>query len=99
MPADSNEPDCLLRYQRPEDDVVVDLGSTSNAINIHYEPEELEGHRTLYVGVRMPLAKQGHRQHRTKHRKRARIKESILEEHETYDSPSQRVHFILGMEE
>ncbi|KAG8129462.1 hypothetical protein E2320_016138 [Naja naja] len=50
----------------------------------------------------MPLVRQGHRHHRThgpKHRKRDRIKESILEEHETYDTPSQRVHFILGMEE
>ncbi|XP_039187876.1 electroneutral sodium bicarbonate exchanger 1 isoform X2 [Crotalus tigris] len=102
MPADSNEPDCLLRYQRPEDEAVVDLGGTSNVVNIHYEPEELEGHRTLYVGVRMPLVRQGHRHHRThgpKHRKRDRIKESVLEEHETYDTPSQRVHFILGMEE
>uniref|UniRef100_A0A670YQ28 Anion exchange protein n=1 Tax=Pseudonaja textilis TaxID=8673 RepID=A0A670YQ28_PSETE len=87
---------------RPEDEAVVDLGGTSNAINIHYEPEELEGHRTLYVGVRMPLVRQGHRHHRPhgpKHRKRDQIKESILEEHETYDTPSQRVHFILGMEE
>ncbi|KAL7989797.1 hypothetical protein Chor_012463 [Crotalus horridus] len=50
----------------------------------------------------MPLVRQGHRHHRThgpKHRKRDRIKESVLEEHETYDTPSQRVHFILGMEE
>uniref|UniRef100_A0A8C6VRV8 Anion exchange protein n=1 Tax=Naja naja TaxID=35670 RepID=A0A8C6VRV8_NAJNA len=87
---------------RPEDEAVIDLGGTSNVVNIHYEPEELEGHRTLYVGVRMPLVRQGHRHHRThgpKHRKRDRIKESILEEHETYDTPSQRVHFILGMEE
>ncbi|XP_025022950.1 electroneutral sodium bicarbonate exchanger 1 [Python bivittatus] len=102
MPAESNEPDCLLRYQRPEDEAVVDLGGTSNVINIHYEPEELEGHRTLYVGVRMPLVRPGHRHHRThgpKHRKRDRIKESTLEDQETRDTPSQRVHFILGMEE
>ncbi|XP_034268127.1 electroneutral sodium bicarbonate exchanger 1 isoform X2 [Pantherophis guttatus] len=91
-----------LISQRPEDEAIVDLGGTSNVVNIHYEPEELEGHRTLYVGVRMPLVKQGHRHHRPhgpKHRKRDRIKESILEAHETYDTPSQRVHFILGMEE
>ncbi|XP_063149036.1 electroneutral sodium bicarbonate exchanger 1 [Candoia aspera] len=102
MPAESNEPDCPLRYQRPEDEAVVDLGRTSNVINIHYEPEELEGHRTLYVGVRMPLVRQGHRHHRThdpKHRKRDWIKESTSEEHETSDTPSQRVHFILGIEE
>lgn len=36
------------------------------------------GHRTLYVGVRMPLVRQGHRHHRAhsqKHRKREREKE------------------------
>ncbi|KAH0629097.1 hypothetical protein JD844_010922 [Phrynosoma platyrhinos] len=42
---------------RPEDEAVRDLGGTSNVVNIHYEPEELE------------------------------------------DTPSQRVQFILGMEE
>ncbi|KAJ7317767.1 hypothetical protein JRQ81_003929 [Phrynocephalus forsythii] len=102
MPADSKEPDCLLRYQRPEDEAVVDLGGTSNVVNIHYEPEELEGHRTLYVGVRMPLVRSSHRHHRThgqKHRKRDRAKESIPEDHESRDTPSQRVQFILGMEE
>ncbi|XP_053149972.1 electroneutral sodium bicarbonate exchanger 1 isoform X2 [Hemicordylus capensis] len=101
MPAGSNEPDCLLSYQRPEDEAVVDLGGTSNVVNIHYEPEELEGHRTLYVGVRMPLVRQGHRHHRThgpKHRKRDRAKGTIPEE-STHDTPSQRVQFILGMEE
>ncbi|XP_060618781.2 electroneutral sodium bicarbonate exchanger 1 isoform X1 [Anolis sagrei] len=102
MPADSNEPNCLLRYQRPDDEAVVDLGGTSNVVNIHYEPEELEGHRTLYVGVRMPLVRQAHRHHRThgqKHRKRDRVKENVQEDQESHDTPSQRVQFILGMEE
>ncbi|XP_077185028.1 electroneutral sodium bicarbonate exchanger 1 [Paroedura picta] len=102
MPAGSDEPDCLLSYQRPEDEAVVDQGGTSNVVNIHYEPEELEGHRTLYVGVRMPLVKQGHRHHRPhgrKHRIRERVKESAQEDNESRDTPSQRVQFILGMEE
>ncbi|XP_042309886.1 electroneutral sodium bicarbonate exchanger 1 isoform X2 [Sceloporus undulatus] len=88
--------------QRPEDEAVVDRGGTSNVVNIHYEPEELEGHRTLYVGVRMPLVRQGHRHHRPhgqKHRKRDRAKESLPEDPESHDTPSQRVQFILGMEE
>ncbi|XP_060109437.1 electroneutral sodium bicarbonate exchanger 1 isoform X2 [Heteronotia binoei] len=87
---------------RPEDEAVVDQGGTSNVVNIHYEPEELEGHRTLYVGVRMPLVRQGHRHHRThgrKHRVRERAKETIQEDTESHDTPSQRVQFILGMEE
>ncbi|XP_066467125.1 electroneutral sodium bicarbonate exchanger 1-like, partial [Tiliqua scincoides] len=61
------------------------------------------GHRTLYVGVRMPLVRQGHRHHRAhgpKHRKRGRVRESVPEESDaSHDTPSQRVQFILGMEE
>uniref|UniRef100_A0A8D2LNR0 Anion exchange protein n=1 Tax=Varanus komodoensis TaxID=61221 RepID=A0A8D2LNR0_VARKO len=61
----------------------------------------IPGHRTLYVGVRMPLVRQGHRHHRPhgqKHRKRDRAKENIPDQ-ESHDTPSQRVQFILGMEE
>ncbi|KAL8163915.1 UNVERIFIED_CONTAM: Electroneutral sodium bicarbonate exchanger 1 [Gekko kuhli] len=50
----------------------------------------------------MPLGRQGHRHHRThgrKHRVRERAKESIQEDNESHDTPSQRVQFILGMEE
>lgn len=38
------------------------------------------GHRTLYVGVRMPLVRQSHRHHRAhsqKHRKREREKDAV----------------------
>uniref|UniRef100_A0ACB8ELH8 Uncharacterized protein n=1 Tax=Sphaerodactylus townsendi TaxID=933632 RepID=A0ACB8ELH8_9SAUR len=31
-----------MRWLRPEDEAVVDQGGTSNVVNIHYEPEELE---------------------------------------------------------
>uniref|UniRef100_A0A8D2MNN1 Anion exchange protein n=1 Tax=Zonotrichia albicollis TaxID=44394 RepID=A0A8D2MNN1_ZONAL len=41
--------------ERHDEEAVIDQGRTSNVVNIHYEKEELEGHRTLYVGVRMPL--------------------------------------------
>ncbi|XP_038234333.1 electroneutral sodium bicarbonate exchanger 1 isoform X4 [Dermochelys coriacea] len=90
------------QLQRVDEEAVVDQGGTSNVINIHYEKEELEGHRTLYVGVRMPLVRQSHRHHRNhgqKHRKRDRAKGTIQEEQESHDTPSQRVQFILGMEE
>ncbi|KAM9368113.1 electroneutral sodium bicarbonate exchanger 1 [Phaethornis superciliosus] len=99
MPAGSNEPPEILSYQRHDEEAVIDRGRTSNVVNIHYEKEELEGHRTLYVGVRMPLARQSHRHHRPhsqRHRKREREKDSALTEHYT---PSQRVQFILGSEE
>ncbi|XP_015998127.1 electroneutral sodium bicarbonate exchanger 1 isoform X7 [Rousettus aegyptiacus] len=113
MPAGSNEEDSVLSYQRPDEEAVVDQGGTSTILNIHYEKEELEGHRTLYVGVRMPLGRQSHRHHRThgqKHRRRGRGKGASQGEEGPEalahgnnlgreDTPSQRVQFILGTEE
>lgn len=81
---------------------MIDQGRTSNVVNIHYEKEELEGHRTLYVGVRMPLVRQSHRHHRAhsqKHRKREREKDAVPTEQGYHYTPSQRVQFILGTEE
>ncbi|KAL7891442.1 hypothetical protein AOLI_G00009180 [Acnodon oligacanthus] len=102
----------MQRYaERPDEEVVVDQGGTSSVLNIHYEKEELEGHRTLFVGVRMPLGRPSHRHHRThssKHRKRERVRaESLAPDTEntddttttSHDTPSQRVQFILGTEE
>uniref|UniRef100_A0A2K6BDK9 Anion exchange protein n=1 Tax=Macaca nemestrina TaxID=9545 RepID=A0A2K6BDK9_MACNE len=92
--------------KRPDEEAVVDQGGTSTILNIHYEKEELEGHRTLYVGVRMPLGRQSHRHHRThgqKHRRRGRGKGASQGEEGlealAHDTPSQRVQFILGTEE
>ncbi|XP_078287435.1 electroneutral sodium bicarbonate exchanger 1-like isoform X3 [Rhinoraja longicauda] len=106
MPAGSQESECTLGYQqRHDEEAVVDQGGTSSVLNIHYEKEELEGHRTLYVGVRMPLGRQSHRHHRThgsKHKKRDRAKDAIQEEEKDNlpcDTPSQRVQFILGTED
>uniref|UniRef100_A0A8C3CCG1 Anion exchange protein n=1 Tax=Cairina moschata TaxID=8855 RepID=A0A8C3CCG1_CAIMO len=90
----------------PDEEAVVDQGGTSNVVNIHYEKEELEGHRTLYVGVQMPLVRQSHRHHRPrsqKHRKRERAKGAAPEDQGSPslwgDTPSQRVQFILSTEE
>uniref|UniRef100_A0A4X1W6N6 Anion exchange protein n=1 Tax=Sus scrofa TaxID=9823 RepID=A0A4X1W6N6_PIG len=88
-----------VELELPDEEAVVDQGGTSTILNIHYEKEELEGHRTLYVGVRMPLGRQSHRHHRThgqKHRRRGRGKGASQGEE---DTPSQRVQFILGTEE
>ncbi|XP_061211082.1 electroneutral sodium bicarbonate exchanger 1 [Neopsephotus bourkii] len=102
MPAGSNEPGGILSYQRQDEEAVIDQGRTSNVVNIHYEKEELEGHRTLYVGVRMPLVRQSHRHHRPhgrKDRKREREKDPAPVEQGEHYTPSQRVQFILGTEE
>ncbi|CAL1608460.1 unnamed protein product [Knipowitschia caucasica] len=103
----SKEPDSLLSYQRADEEAVVDQGGTSSVLNIHYEKEELEGHRALYVGVRMP--RQSHRHHRphgSRHRRRERRSGSNTsapseEAYRTgsHDTPSQRVQSILGTEE
>ncbi|KAI5109492.1 electroneutral sodium bicarbonate exchanger 1 isoform X1 [Silurus meridionalis] len=95
--------------QRPGEEVIVDQGGTSSVLNIHYEKEELESHRTLFVGVRMPLGRQSHRHHKahSKHRRRERARTGSLapdtdltESTDTsHDTPSQRVQFILGTEE
>uniref|UniRef100_A0A3Q3K1G0 Anion exchange protein n=1 Tax=Monopterus albus TaxID=43700 RepID=A0A3Q3K1G0_MONAL len=93
---------------RSDEEAVVDQGGTSSILNIHYEEEELEGHRTLFVGVRMP--RQSHRHHKahsSRHRKRDRRAGSITTQQSegtettttSHDTPSQRVQFILGTEE
>uniref|UniRef100_A0A671M9K2 Anion exchange protein n=1 Tax=Sinocyclocheilus anshuiensis TaxID=1608454 RepID=A0A671M9K2_9TELE len=96
---------------RPDEEAVVDHGGTSSVLNIHYEKEELEGHRTLFVGVRMPMGRQSHRHHRphsSKHRRRAeRTRAGTVAQEDmntestatSHDTPSQRVQFILGTEE
>uniref|UniRef100_G1P703 Anion exchange protein n=1 Tax=Myotis lucifugus TaxID=59463 RepID=G1P703_MYOLU len=63
-------------------------------------------HRTLFIGVHVPLGgRKSHRRHRHrghKHRKRDRERDSGLEdgrESPSFDTPSQRVQFILGTED
>ncbi|XP_077582013.1 electroneutral sodium bicarbonate exchanger 1 isoform X4 [Stigmatopora nigra] len=102
-----HDPESILSYQRPDEEVVIDQGGTSSVSNIHYEKEELEGHRTLFVGVRMP--RQSHRHHKahsSRHRKKDKRTGSISvqqsagnEKSPCHDTPSQRVQFILGTEE
>uniref|UniRef100_A0A663LPQ3 Anion exchange protein n=1 Tax=Athene cunicularia TaxID=194338 RepID=A0A663LPQ3_ATHCN len=96
----------LIAIQRHDEEAVIDRGRVSNAVNIHYEREDLEGHRTLPVGLWMPLLRQSHRHHRPhsqKHRKREREKDSAPMEPgyhcKSHHTPSQRVQFILGTKE
>ncbi|KAM6986400.1 sodium-driven chloride bicarbonate exchanger [Aplochiton taeniatus] len=76
-------------------------------LNTNFEKEDLEGHRTLYIGVHVPLGSTRHRSHRrnrhgTRHRKRSRERDtSLVEGSESpgYDTPSLRVQFLLGTED
>ncbi|XP_062842116.1 sodium bicarbonate cotransporter 3 isoform X2 [Trichomycterus rosablanca] len=88
-----------------DDEAVVDLGKTSSTSHIKFEKEELESHRAVYVGVHVPLGRQSKRRHRHRghrHHRKRRDRGSEREdgrESPTYDTPSQRVQFILGTED
>uniref|UniRef100_A0A8B9JKH7 Anion exchange protein n=1 Tax=Astyanax mexicanus TaxID=7994 RepID=A0A8B9JKH7_ASTMX len=63
----------------------------------------VSGHRAVYVGVHVPLGRQSRRRHRHRghrhHRKRREREREDGRESPTYDTPSQRVQFILGTED
>ncbi|XP_006851674.1 PREDICTED: sodium bicarbonate cotransporter 3 isoform X4 [Chrysochloris asiatica] len=90
----------------PDEEAVVDLGKTSSTVNTKFEKEELESHRAVYIGVHVPFSKESRRRHRHRghkhHHRRKKDKESDKEdgrESPSYDTPSQRVQFILGTED
>ncbi|XP_018124780.1 sodium bicarbonate cotransporter 3 isoform X2 [Xenopus laevis] len=88
-----------------DEEAIVDLGKTSSSVNTNFEKEELESHRAVYIGVHVPFARQSHRRHKHRghrHHRRRREKENDKEdgrESPNYDTPSQRVQFILGTED
>ncbi|XP_007893700.1 sodium bicarbonate cotransporter 3 isoform X1 [Callorhinchus milii] len=92
---------------RHDEEAIVDLGKTSTVVNTNFETEELESHRAVYIGVHVPLGRQSRRRHRHRghkhhHRKKGKDKESDKDdgrESPLYDTPSQRVQFILGIED
>uniref|UniRef100_A0A8C7IW17 Sodium bicarbonate cotransporter 3 n=1 Tax=Oncorhynchus kisutch TaxID=8019 RepID=A0A8C7IW17_ONCKI len=96
-------PCCL---QGNDDEAVVDLGKTSSTIHTNFEKEELESHRAVYVGVHVPLGRETKRRHHRSHRghrhhrkRRDRSDHEDGRESPSYDTPSQRVQFILGTED
>ncbi|KAM5156751.1 sodium bicarbonate cotransporter 3 isoform 2-T2 [Mantella aurantiaca] len=88
-----------------DEEAVVDLGKTSSSVNTNFEKEELESHRAVYIGVHVPLGRQSRRRHRHRghrhHRKRKERENDKDDGRESpnYDTPSQRVQFILGTED
>ncbi|KAG9349224.1 hypothetical protein JZ751_027667, partial [Albula glossodonta] len=91
--------------QRNDEEAIVDRGGTRSMLKTNFEKEELEGHRTLYIGVHVPLGSRRHRRHRHhghRHKKRDREQDSGVDdgrESPTYNTPSQRVQFLLGTED
>uniref|UniRef100_A0A8C4V2R5 Anion exchange protein n=1 Tax=Falco tinnunculus TaxID=100819 RepID=A0A8C4V2R5_FALTI len=94
-----------MRFRGHDEEAVVDMGKISSTINTNFEKEELESHRAVYIGVHVPFGKQGRRRHRHRghrHHRRKKEKETDREdgrESPSYDTPSQRVQFILGTED
>uniref|UniRef100_W5KRQ7 Anion exchange protein n=1 Tax=Astyanax mexicanus TaxID=7994 RepID=W5KRQ7_ASTMX len=90
---------------RGDEEAVVDRGGTRSMLKANVEQEELEGHKTLYIGVHVPLGRRTRRRHRHhghRHRKRSRERDSGVgdgRESPAYDTPSQRVQFLLGTED
>uniref|UniRef100_A0A672RWZ7 Anion exchange protein n=1 Tax=Sinocyclocheilus grahami TaxID=75366 RepID=A0A672RWZ7_SINGR len=88
-----------------DEEAVVDQGKTSSTIHTNFEKEELESHRAVYVGVHVPLGRQSRRRHRHRGHKHHRKRKDRGSEREdgrespAYDTPSQRVQFILGTED
>ncbi|XP_051575742.1 sodium bicarbonate cotransporter 3 isoform X3 [Myxocyprinus asiaticus] len=104
MEEDSSEQMKPLLTTGNDEEAVVDQGKTSSNIHTNFEKEELECHRAVYVGVHVPLGRQSRRRHRHRghkhHRKRKdRSEQEDGRESPTYDTPSQRVQFILGTED
>ncbi|KAK7146935.1 hypothetical protein R3I94_009697 [Phoxinus phoxinus] len=105
MEEDSNEQMKPLLTTGNDEEAVVDQGKTSSTIHTNFEKEELESHRAVYVGVHVPIGRQSRRRHRHrghKHHRKRKERESEREdgrESPSYDTPSQRVQFILGTED
>ncbi|XP_048408440.1 sodium bicarbonate cotransporter 3-like isoform X8 [Stegostoma tigrinum] len=107
MEEDRGEQMRPLLTMRHDEEAIVDLGKTSTIVNTNFEKEELESHRAVYIGVHVPLGRQSrrrhkHRGHKHHHRKKGKEKESDKDdgrESPLYDTPSQRVQFILGIED
>ncbi|XP_041936056.1 sodium-driven chloride bicarbonate exchanger isoform X3 [Alosa sapidissima] len=106
MQSGVSAPPGRFNCQRNDEEAVLDRGGTRSMLNTNFEKEELEGHRTLYIGVHVPLGRRSHRRHRHhghRHRKRSRERDSGMEdgrESPSYtDTPSQRVQFLLGTED
>nr|XP_014349448.1 PREDICTED: sodium bicarbonate cotransporter 3 [Latimeria chalumnae] len=101
---------CQLKTRRTskghDEEAIVDLGKTNSSIHTNFEKEELESHRAVYIGVHVPLGRHSRRRHRHRghrhHHRRRKDRETDREdgrESPTYDTPSQRVQFILGTED
>uniref|UniRef100_A0A8C3AL16 Band 3 cytoplasmic domain-containing protein n=1 Tax=Cyclopterus lumpus TaxID=8103 RepID=A0A8C3AL16_CYCLU len=102
----NNQNDCgeSKRQRGNDEEAVLDQGKTSSTLYTNFEKEELESHRAVYIGVHVPLGRESRRRHRHRRqrhhrRRRDRLDREDGRESPPYDTPSQRVQFILGTED
>ncbi|XP_027891496.1 sodium bicarbonate cotransporter 3-like isoform X6 [Xiphophorus couchianus] len=104
---DSREQMNPLLSRGLDEEALVDHGKTSFTTLSNYETEDLESHRAVYVGVHVPFGRGSKRRHRHRERRHHRKKKDRDyeegkedgRESPSYDTPSQRVQFILGTED
>ncbi|XP_035991490.1 sodium bicarbonate cotransporter 3 isoform X7 [Fundulus heteroclitus] len=104
---DSTEQMRPLLTSGNDEEAVLDQGKTSTTLHTNFEKEELESHRAVYVGVHVPLGRENrenrrrhrHRGHRHHRKRRDRLDREDGRESPSYDTPSQRVQFLLGTED
>ncbi|XP_053717291.1 sodium bicarbonate cotransporter 3-like isoform X14 [Synchiropus splendidus] len=90
-----------------DEEAIVDHGKSSFTTQTNCERDDLESHRAVYVGVHVPFGREskrrhrhrGHRHHRKKKDKDSEEGKEDGRESPSYDTPSQRVQFILGTED
>uniref|UniRef100_A0A665WQR6 Anion exchange protein n=1 Tax=Echeneis naucrates TaxID=173247 RepID=A0A665WQR6_ECHNA len=90
-----------------DEEAIVDHGKSSFTTHTNYEKDDLESHRAVFVGVHVPFGRENKRRHRHRgHRHHRKKKDKDFEEGKddgrespSYDTPSQRVQFILGTED
>ncbi|XP_061678607.1 sodium bicarbonate cotransporter 3-like isoform X2 [Syngnathoides biaculeatus] len=90
-----------------DEEAIVDHGKSSFTIQTNYEKDDLESHRAVYVGVHVPIGRESKRRHRHRgHRHHRKRRDKDCEDGKEddrdsppYDTPSQRVQFILGTED
>ncbi|CAL8344244.1 unnamed protein product [Boreogadus saida] len=98
----------LRGAKRGEDEALLARGGMRSQLRSSFEQEDLDGHRTLYIGVHVPLdgtrrrPHHRHRHHGNRYRKRIHdCRAPLLEGRESpvQDTPSQRVQSLLGVED
>ncbi|XP_061530648.1 sodium bicarbonate cotransporter 3-like isoform X9 [Phycodurus eques] len=95
---------CGITLLWKEEEALLDRGNTSSTLYTNFEEEELESHRALYVSIHVPLGRHSRRRHRHRGHRHEQRKQDCPEQEDaceppSYDTPSQRVQFILGMED